>query len=127
MIVATVSKGSTSGLPESLKTAQAAIHLPEVQQMLRQLSKHQLGIFMPHRHGQQTGDFEALPEDVIQVESGLEVSFRSTEDIVNREDRFLPVGWCWRAGASTPIAVCEMDDEKEEEADDTKRSIKHKM
>ena len=34
MIVATVSKGSTSGLPQSLITAQAAIHLPEVQQML---------------------------------------------------------------------------------------------
>ena len=55
MIVATVSKGSTSGLPQSLITAQAAIHLPEVQQMLRRLSKHKLGIFMPHMHVQQTG------------------------------------------------------------------------
>lgn len=126
MIVATVSKGSTSGLPQSLKTAQAAIHLPEVQQMLRQLSKHNLGIFMPHRHGQQTGEFELLADDVIQVESGLEVSFRATEDIVSRKDRFLPVGWCWRAGAATPTAVCEMDEEEDDD-DDTKRSIKHKM
>ena len=127
MIVATVSKGSTSGLPESLKTAQAAIHLPEVQQMLRQLSRHQLGIFMPHMHGQQTGEFESLPNDVVQVESGLEVSFRSAEETANQTDRFLPVGWCWREGAAAPVAVCEMDDEEEDEQGDTKRVIKHKM
>ena len=124
MIVTTDSKGSTSGLPQSLKTAQAAIHLPEVQQMLRQLSKHKLGIFMPHMHGQQTGEFEELADGVIQVELGLEVSFRATEDVVNRKDCFLPVGWCWRAGEATPIAVCEMD---EEDDDDSVRSIKHKM
>ena len=129
MIVATVSKASTSGLPQSLKTAQAAIHLPEVQEMLRQLSKHKLGIFMPHMHGQQTGEFESLPDDVIQVESGLEVSFRSAEEIANRTDRFLPVGWCWREGAATSVAVCEMDDEEEEKENkvDTRRIIKHKM
>ena len=129
MIIATASKGSTSGLPQSLKTAQAAIHLPEVQQMLRQLSKHKLGIFMPHMHGQQTGEFESLPDDVVQVESGLEVSFRSTAEIANQTDRFLPVGWCWQAGASTTVAVCEMDEEEQEEEKkgDTKRIIKHKM
>jgi len=125
MTVATVSKGSISGLPQSLKTAQEAIHLPAVQQMLRQLSKHKLGIFMPHMHGQQTGEFQSLPDDVIQVESGLEVSFRSADEIANQTDRFLPVGWCWREGASTPVAVCEMDDEDEQ--GDTKRIVKHKM
>ena len=128
MTVATVSKGSTSGLPQSLKTAQAAIHLPEVQQMLRRLSKHKLGIFMPHMHALQTGEFESLPDDVVQVESGLEVSFRSTKEIENQVERFLPVGWCWQAGASTPVAVCTMDDDDDDdESGDTKRSIKHKM
>ena len=91
MIVATASKGSTNGLPQSLKTAQAAIHLPEVQEMLRRLSEHKLGIFMPHMHGPQTGEFESLPSDVIQVESGLEVSFRSAKEIENQTARFLPV------------------------------------
>ena len=131
MIVATVSNGSTSGLPQSLKTAQAAIHLPEVQQMLRRLSKHKLGIFMPHMHGQNTGEFESLPADVIQVESGLGVSFRSAEEIENQAKRFLPVGWCWQADASTAVAVCEMEEEEEEKEKekkgDTKRIIKHKM
>jgi hypothetical protein len=35
------------------------------------------------------------------------------------------VGWYWRAGASTPSAVCEMDEE--EKPDDKKPSVKHKM
>ena len=127
MIVATVSQGRTGDLPQSLKTAQTAIHLPEVQQMLRRLAEHKLGIFMPHMHAPQTGEFESLADDVIQVESGLEVSFRSVEEIANHANRFLPVAWCWREGASTPTAVCEMDEEKEDDEDDTKRSIKHKM
>lgn len=129
MIVATVSKESTSGLPQSLRAAQTAIHRPEVQQMLRQLSKHNLGIFMPHMHGKQTGEFESLPTDVIQVESALEVSFRSAKEIANQTERFLPVAWCWQAGAATTVAVCEMEEEEEEEEKkgDAEQIIKHKM
>lgn len=127
MITGTVSKRSMNGLPQSLKTAQEAIHLPEVQQMLRRLSKHKLGIFMPHMHGLSTGKFEPLSADTIQVESGLEVSFRSLNEIANQADRFLPVGWCWREGDASPVAVCEMDEDEEDEKSDTKRVIKHKM
>ncbi len=128
MIVATVSKASTRGLPQSLKTAQAAIQLPEVQEMLRRLSKHKLGIFMPHMHGRQTGDFQTLPDDLVQVESGLEVSFRSAKEIENQTARFLSVGWCWQTGASVIVAVCEMDEEEEEKKNgDTVQIIKHKM
>ena len=108
MTVATISQGSVSGLPEAMRTAQEAIHLPEVQAMLRRLSEYKLGIFMPHMHDEQTGQFQPLPDEVVQVESGLEVSFQSTDAIANQTDRFLPVGWFWRAGASAPSAVCEM-------------------
>jgi len=45
---------------------------------------------------------------ILQVESGLEVSFQLMGSVANQTDRFLPVGWAWRAGASTPLAVCEM-------------------
>ena len=82
---------------------------------------------MPHMHGQQTGEFESLPDDVVQVESGLEVSFRSAEEVENQAARFLPVGWCWQAGAPKSVAVCEMDEEEEEKKGDTKQVIKHKM
>ena len=125
MTVANVSQGNAYGLPQALRTAQQAIHLPEVQEMLRRLSEYKLGIFMPHMHDEHTGEFQPLPDDVMQVESGLEVSFQSTEGIANRPDRFLPVGWLWRAGASTPSAVCEMV--WEEGQGDTECSGKHKM
>lgn len=48
MTIANVSQGSARGLPQALKTAQEAIHLPEIQEMLRRLSEYKLGIFMPH-------------------------------------------------------------------------------
>jgi hypothetical protein len=125
MTTANVSQGSASGLPPALRTAQEAIHLPEVQEMLRRLSAYKLGIFMPHMHDERTGDFEPLGDDVMQVESGLEVSFQPTAEIARQADRFLPVGWFWRAGASAPSAVCEMVGT--ESQGDRERSIKHKM
>ena len=70
MTIANVSQGSTCGLPQALRTAQEAIHLPEVQEMLRRLSEYKLGIYMPHVHDEQTGEFPPLPDEVIQVESG---------------------------------------------------------
>ena len=125
MTVANVSQGSVRGLPQALRTAQAAIHLPEVQEMLCRLSEYNLGIFMPHMHDEQTGEFQPLPDNVMQVESGLEVSFQPTAEIANQTDRFLPVGWSWHAGATTIMAACEMA--PEEGHDDTERYVKHTM
>jgi hypothetical protein len=119
------SQGSNRGLPLALRTAQEAIHLPEVQEMLRRLSEYKLGIFMPHMHDEQTGEFQPLPDDVIQVESGLEVSFQPVDEIGTQPERFLPVGWSWRAGAMRSSAVCEMV--WEEGQDEEERSDKHKM
>ena len=112
-------------LPQTLRSAQQAIQFPEVQEMLRKLSEHGLGIFMPHMHDDQTGEFRELPDDVMQVESGLEVSFRPSDEIACDSRSFLPVGWVWRSGASTPAAACEMapDETSEGEA----RSGKHIM
>ena len=125
MTTANVSQRSDYGFPEALRTAQDAIHLPEVQEMLRRLSEYQLGIFMPHMHDERTGEFQILPDGVMQVESGLEVSFQPMEEIASRTDRFLPVGWVWRAGVSTPLAVCEMVSDEGE--GDTEPPVKHKM
>lgn len=124
MTIANVSQGSARGLPQALETAQQAIHLPEVQEMLRRLSDYKLGIFMPHKHDEHTGEFQPLPAEVTQVESGLEVSFQPTQEIANQADRFLPVAWVWRAGASMPSAVCEMV--QEERPGDRERYVKHK-
>ena len=125
MTTANLSQASTPGMPPALRRAQAAIHLPEVQAMLQRLSEFDLGIFMPHRHDELTGDFQPLPDDTMQVESGCKVSFQNTQEIMNQADRFLPVAWRWRAGASTPASACEMV--VEEEHDDAQRPVKHKM
>ena len=125
MTIANVSQGSIRGLPQTLRSAQEAIHLPEVQEMLRRLSEYKLGIFMPHMHDEQTGQFQPLPDEVVQVESGLQVSFQPMEEIASQAARFLPVGWIWRAGASEPLAVCEMV--WEEKPGDSERYGKHKM
>jgi len=125
MTVANVSQGSARGLPQALRTAQAAIHLPEVQEMLCRLSAYNLGVFMPHTHDEQTGEFQPLPDCMVQVESGLEVSFQQTAEIANQTDRFLAVGWRWHAGATTTATACEMV--SEERKDDTEHYVKHKM
>ena len=125
MTKANVSQEATSGLPQALRAAQDAIQLPEVQAMLRRLSEYNLGICMPHMHDERTGGFQPLPDDVMQVESGLAVSFRPAEEIAGQADCFLPVGWFWRAGASTPSAACEMV--RADGPGDTLRSDKHKM
>jgi hypothetical protein len=125
MTIANASQVGASGLPRALRTAQEAIHLPDVQEMLRRLSEHNLGIFMPHMHDHDTGEFQPLPADVTQVESGLNVSFQPAADIAHQTDRFLPVGWLWRAGTVIPGAACEMV--CEEGQGDPKRPTKHKM
>ena len=126
MMIANVSQGSVLSLPQGLRAAQEAIQLPEVQEMLRRLAEFNLGIFMPHMHDEHTGEFHPLPDGVTQVESSLEVSFQQTRQIASQTaGRFLPVGWYWRAGASTASAVCEMGE------DDGPRNTdhygKHKM
>ena len=125
MTIANVSRGNTPGLPPALSTAQDAIHFPEVQQMLRRLSEYRLGICMPHMHDETSGEFQALPDQLIQVESGLEVSFHPSEEVANQTDRFLPVAWFWRAGVATPVAACEMVQEQTPGAKG--RYVKHKM
>lgn len=125
MTIANISLGISEGLPQGLRTAQESIRLPEIQEILQRLSEFNLGIFMPHMHDERTGGFQALPDDLIQVESGLEVSFQPSDAIETRPDRFLPVGWVWRAGAAVPLAVCEMVGE--EGPGDEERYIKHKM
>ena len=125
MTLATISQAGIIDLPHSLKRAQEAMYLPEVQEMLRRLSEYQLGIFMPHLHDETTGEFKVLPDEFMQVESGLAVTFKRTEEMASDADCFLPVGWVWRAGAAAPASVCEMV--WDEGHTDTKRNGKHKM
>lgn len=122
---ANVSPGGVRDLPDSMSVAQAAIQLPEIQAMLERLGEYHLGICMPHMHDEATGEFGVLADDLLQVEAGLEVSFHIRDAIAAQAERFLPVGWAWRRGASATVAVCEMEWKQAE--GDSRASVKHKM
>lgn len=108
MNVANVTVSESGCLPPPLIIAQDAIYLPEVQDMLRQLSAYNLGIFMPHKHDEKTGQFQELPDELLQVESGLEVTFQTAEQLARTAANFVPVGWFWRDGAPSPLSMCKM-------------------
>lgn len=102
MPVANVSRSRVDTFPAELQTAQDAIHLPEVQDMLRKLARYSLGIYMPHMHDEATGAFQSLPLGVTQVEDDLEVSFRQEDELTEDDGRsYVPIGWFWRDGAVT--------------------------
>jgi hypothetical protein len=126
MTTATASQRNALGLPPALITAQAAMQSAEVQEMLRRLSAYGLGICMPHLHDEITGEFQPLPDEIMQVEAGLAVSFHPTAEIARQAGRFLPVAWVWRDGVSMPSAVCEMV-QNEYGPDDERPTVKHKM
>ncbi len=99
------SSKAVANLPEELRQAQKAVQLSEVQEMLRRLSKYNLGIFMPHIHDEDTGSFGSLPDGITQVEDGLQVSFHPESELVDEENRtYLPVGWYWRKGDTASMA-----------------------
>ncbi len=125
MQVVNVSALRNTNFPEALISAQEAMSLPEVREMLIRLSEYNLGIFMPHGHDEQTGHFQELPANVVQVESGLEVSFQTTERLASQAARLLPVAWRWHAGASALAAVCEMAPEGD--GGDSEDKVQHKM
>ena len=116
--------GIQNALLKSMQSAQAAICLPEVQDMLQRLSEYGLGIFMPHMHEEITGQFQPLSEGLIQVESGLKVSFASSEEVANQAGRYFPVRWYWRSGGSALVAACEMSPPSD---NDTEGLAQHKM
>jgi hypothetical protein len=92
-----------SRLPQELRIAQEAIHLPEVQAMLQKLSAYNLGICMPHVHDDRTGEFLPRPQDIIQVETDLEVSFQPAHVVLDHPETHLPVGWMWQDEQAQPM------------------------
>lgn len=86
-----------------IEKAQQAIAQPEVQEMLKKLSEYGLGVFMPHMHDSETGNFVPLPTEMVSVERDLQVSFHHISDPEVASSR--PVGWVWSNAIQTAI-VC---------------------
>lgn len=106
MSVANVSRTRPSNLPKELQVAQNAINLPEVKEMLKKLSQYNLGIYMPHIHDEDTGEFHPLPPGITQVEEGLTVSFRPNDECQAQGDTsYVSVGWFLHPDMPAEIAV----------------------
>lgn len=89
-------------MSEMMQKAAEAVSHPEVQLMIKELGKHGLGVFIPHAHTSE--GFAPLPNDTVQLESDLVVSF------VNENNPILEdattVGWIWNADKAKVVAAC---------------------
>lgn len=82
--------------------AVAAIETPEVQEMVKKLSEYGLGVFMPHLHTDK--GFEVLPDNMVQLEQDLKVSFVDKGSPLVKDAA--PVGWAWNSENAEVVAVC---------------------
>ncbi len=85
-----IDEGTLNNLPESLQLAQKAIDTEEVQEIIKQLAKYNLGVCRPHMHTNNNG-FVELPKDMIQVERQLVTSFVHSSEVDDKT--MIPVVW----------------------------------
>lgn len=93
-------------LPQELRTALAAVDLPEVQEMIRKLKQYNMGVVALHGHDDETGHFTPFPDGKMQVESDLKVTFEDKQSVLDRIDDYIPVGWQWEDDGTKAMAVC---------------------
>jgi len=86
-----------------VEKAHSAIANSEVQELIKKLSVHGLGVFMPHMHDPETGDYAPLPKGMVSVEKDLQVSFHPSSSQEVAKSR--AVGWVWDQGVQAVI-VC---------------------
>lgn len=109
-------------LPAELRKAQEAINLPEVQDIIKRLATYNLGVCMPHIHDERAGGFKALPEDMVQVESDLRVTF-VTRSKAERTTA-VPVAWQWSGDGVTSGAICISQCEVSTTPDGSERHVR---
>ena len=90
-------------LPESMRIAQGAVKTQEVQEIMKQLAKYNLGVCMPHMHVRE-GEFAELPADIISLEQKSAFIPTSDADPVNT----LPVAWRWQNNAVIIAGSCHI-------------------
>ena len=96
----------TTGVAERAATA---VQTPEVQRMIQQLSRHGLGVCVPHMHDEVTNQMIALPPNMVQTEANLRVSFMDRDHVDARQ---VPVAWFWDQDLKTVqhCATCQPPD-----------------
>lgn len=89
-----------------IQHALAAVEAPEVQDLIRQLSRYGLAVALPHRHGK-NGNFLPLPDDRVAFESDQQVSFPRKNDPAL--ENAIPVMWRWNNGVQA-VGSCALCD-----------------
>jgi hypothetical protein len=89
-------------MSELIREAYEAVRTPEVQEMIRRLGDHGLGVFIPHQH--KDGVVQPLGPDTIQLESNLQISFVSRDD--PRLQNSSVIGWTWDKDKARVSAAC---------------------
>lgn len=100
-----IAQVTLNNLPESLQIAQKAIETEEVQEIIKQLAKYNLGVCMPHMHTNKNG-FVELPKDMIQVERQLVTSFVHSSEVDDKT--MIPVVWRYIDGVVVSASSCRM-------------------
>ena len=89
--------------------ALSAAQNTRVREIARELSKYNLGVSVPHIHRDQVAD--VLPEDTIQYENDLRVSFPDKDKFFAKRHNAFPVAWRWNdaEGRLEACAWCHDD------------------
>ena len=88
--------------------ASNVVSKPEVQSLIRELSKHGLAVCIPHMHREEDGAFQPLPDGIVQSEADLRVSFVKREAL---DENDIPVAWVWDKNLKVvqSCRVCHVD------------------
>lgn len=95
---------SRESMAAEIQTALAAVSTAEVRDMIRRLSKYNLGVCVPHMHLARQ-DFAVLPHGMLQVEKKCVVSWAAREE-VETSSGMVPVAWRWHDDGVTASATC---------------------
>lgn len=107
-MITKIDDGMLSKLPENLRIAQKAIESKEVQDIIEQLGKYNLGVCMPHMHTQDN-KFGELPKHTVQVERKLVTSFIPASEVDSKT--MIPVMWRWVDGVVVSASSCHYCDQ----------------
>lgn len=97
-----------SNIIEPFRIAQEAIHLPEVQAMIKRLADFNLAVSMPHMHATDDDGVERMvemPAGTVQVERNLVNTFVPAS-VVEEEEGLLPVAWRYEDGIVACAQTC---------------------
>lgn len=95
--------GKRNMAPE-IAAAIAAVSLPEVQDMIRRLSRFNLAVCVPHMHLPEQ-DFAVLQSGYVQIEKQCQVSW-ALRDQVEADSKMIPVAWRWEDDGVEASARC---------------------